>query len=112
MKCNFILYVRDQEASTGFYIAVLAMEPILNVPGMTEFELSSDCVLGLMPERTFPPPLNFFKLILSSDANPNFLGTGYFSVSFGSMIIAKLPFEHYFTSPYCYSAYANNFFAL
>lgn len=51
MTCNFILYVRDQEASTRFYQTVLAQEPSLNVPGMTEFHLSNDSVLGLMPEK-------------------------------------------------------------
>lgn len=49
MTAHFILYVADQEASTAFYRAVLGMEPRLNVPGMTEFELADDCVLGLMP---------------------------------------------------------------
>lgn len=51
MICNFILYVRDQEASTRFYRTVLGQEPTLHVPGMTEFRLSAECVLGLMPER-------------------------------------------------------------
>ncbi len=51
MKVHFILYVKDQEQSKQFYSAVLAQEPILHVPGMTEFELNNGCVLGLMPER-------------------------------------------------------------
>ena len=51
MKAHLILYVRDQEQSTQFYTAVLAQEPTLHVPGMTEFALNSGCVLGLMPER-------------------------------------------------------------
>ncbi len=51
MICNFILYVRDQDASTEFYRRVLGLEPHLHVPGMTEFQLSSACVLGLMPEK-------------------------------------------------------------
>ena len=51
MICNFILYVRDQQASTRFYQNVLAQEPKLNVPGMTEFQLSNESVLGLMPEK-------------------------------------------------------------
>lgn len=51
MKINFILYVRDQAASRAFYAAALGMEPRLDVPGMTEFGLAPDCVLGLMPER-------------------------------------------------------------
>jgi len=46
----FILYVRDQAASTGFYTAALGMEPALNVPGITEFQLSETTVLAVMPE--------------------------------------------------------------
>lgn len=51
MICNFILYVRDQDASTAFYQRVLGMEPRLHVPGMTEFRFSEACILGLMPEK-------------------------------------------------------------
>lgn len=51
MKAHFILYVRDQEQSTKFYSVVLAQEPTLHVPGMTEFALNAECILGLMPER-------------------------------------------------------------
>ena len=47
--CEFILYVADQAASREFYRAVLGLEPRLDVPGMTEFELTSSAVLGLMP---------------------------------------------------------------
>ena len=46
---HMILYVEDQEASRGFYAAVLDQEPTLHVPGMTEFRLGPACVLGLMP---------------------------------------------------------------
>ncbi len=49
MKAHFILYVADQRRSTEFYACVLAMEPALDVPGMTEFALGPECVLGLMP---------------------------------------------------------------
>lgn len=51
MKCNFILYVNDQERSTAFYKQVLRLDPTLNVPGMTEFKIGDGCVLGLMPEK-------------------------------------------------------------
>ena len=51
MKAHFILYVEDQKRSMKFYRAVLGAEPILDVPGMTEFRLSDDAVLGLMPEQ-------------------------------------------------------------
>lgn len=47
---HFILYVADQRRSTAFYSAVLATEPRLNVPGMTEYALPGGGVLGLMPE--------------------------------------------------------------
>jgi catechol 2,3-dioxygenase-like lactoylglutathione lyase family enzyme len=50
-RVHFILYVSDQAASTGFYSKVLEIDPRLNVPGMTEFEISSAAVLGLMPQK-------------------------------------------------------------
>lgn len=53
----FILYVRDQQKSADFYEAVLGYGPRMNVPGMTEFDLGLQSVLGLMPlagvERLF-----------------------------------------------------------
>ncbi len=51
MKSHFILYVKDQEKSTGFYEAVLAQKATLNVPGMTEFKLNDNSILGLMPSH-------------------------------------------------------------
>ena len=51
MKTNLILYVRDQRESAKFYASVLRAEPILDVPGMTEFRLGQECILGLMPEE-------------------------------------------------------------
>ncbi len=45
-----ILYVADQARSRQFYRGVLNAEPILDVPGMTEFELPGGATLGLMPE--------------------------------------------------------------
>ena len=47
---EFILYVADQRKSRDFYTQLLEIQPILDVPGMTEFQLSSTCKLGLMPE--------------------------------------------------------------
>lgn len=38
-----------QAESTRFFGAVLAQEPALDVPGMSEFTLGQDCILGLMP---------------------------------------------------------------
>ena len=49
MKAHFILYVTDQRKAAGFYSAVLGLKPALDVPGMTEFVLGEDAVLGLMP---------------------------------------------------------------
>ncbi|RLD77950.1 MAG: lactoylglutathione lyase, partial [Bacteroidetes bacterium] len=49
-QTQFILYVSDQNKSKKFYKNILQMEPVLDVPGMTEFQLSSNTKLGLMPE--------------------------------------------------------------
>ena len=45
---EFILYVADQARAAAFYRQVLAAEPVLDVPGMTEFSLGG-ATLGLMP---------------------------------------------------------------
>lgn len=50
-KAQVILYVAHQIRSRDFYAAVLGTEPVLDVPGMTEFELTDDLKLGLMPEN-------------------------------------------------------------
>ena len=47
---HLILYVSDQAAATTFWRAVLDCPPALDVPGMTEFALGAQTVLGLMPE--------------------------------------------------------------
>lgn len=46
-----ILYVSNQQASTEFYSKLFRQNPDLNVPGMTEFKLSENCKLGLMPNN-------------------------------------------------------------
>jgi uncharacterized protein len=51
MKALFILYVADQKRSADFYRQVLGSEPVLDVPGMTEFSLGDNSSLGLMPEK-------------------------------------------------------------
>lgn len=48
-KSHFILYVKDQNVSAEFYSKLLNQKPILDVPGMTEFSLSENSILGLMP---------------------------------------------------------------
>jgi catechol 2,3-dioxygenase-like lactoylglutathione lyase family enzyme len=47
---HLILYVQDQAAATAFWQAVLDRPPNLDEPGMTEFALGAQAVLGLMPE--------------------------------------------------------------
>lgn len=49
-QVHFILYVGNQSASRIFYERLLKQEPRLDVPGMTEFELGPNTILGLMPE--------------------------------------------------------------
>jgi uncharacterized glyoxalase superfamily protein PhnB len=49
---HYVLFVADQAASRDFYSIVLGIEPRLDVPGMTELELSRGVVLGLMPRKS------------------------------------------------------------
>src|SRR5688500_6869538 len=49
-RVHFILYVKDQARSRDFYAAVLDRTADLDVPGMTEFALGGNAVLGLMPQ--------------------------------------------------------------
>ena len=49
-RTHFILYVAEQDRSRRFYETVLGLAPRLDVPGMTEFELPGEAILGLMPE--------------------------------------------------------------
>lgn len=65
MKPLFILYVKDQERSRTFYSAVLKCEPVLDVPGMTEFVFRQGGSLGLMPES------GAARLLGSSVPNPS-----------------------------------------
>jgi uncharacterized glyoxalase superfamily protein PhnB len=50
-QIEFILYISDQSKSRDFYKNVLQRQPSLDVDGMTEFQLSDNCKLGLMPEK-------------------------------------------------------------
>ncbi|MBU5675851.1 VOC family protein [Alkaliphilus sp. MSJ-5] len=62
----FIIYVENQEISKLFYQELLGIDPILDVPGMTEFQLSQNVTLGIMPaegivrvlENKIPNPQN------------------------------------------------------
>lgn len=47
---HIILYVADQQKSRDFYSIILQKEPSQDVPGMTEFTLTENLKLGLMPE--------------------------------------------------------------
>ena len=51
MNSIFIIYVADQSKSKAFYSNVLQKEAILDVPGMTEFEINAGTKLGIMPEN-------------------------------------------------------------
>jgi uncharacterized protein len=48
-QAHFIFFVSDQQKSCEFYSAVFGYEPVLNVPGMTQFSLPGGTTLGLMP---------------------------------------------------------------
>jgi predicted enzyme related to lactoylglutathione lyase len=50
-EIEFILYVKDQATSKEFYTLVFDSEPVLDVPGMTEFLLAEKVKLGLIPEK-------------------------------------------------------------
>jgi predicted enzyme related to lactoylglutathione lyase len=51
IKDMIILYVSDQSKSRDLYKTILNKEPQLDVPGMTEFSLNENTILGLMPEK-------------------------------------------------------------
>jgi uncharacterized glyoxalase superfamily protein PhnB len=48
-QAYFLFYVSDQRRSATFYRKVLGIEPILDVPGITEFELRDGTVFAVMP---------------------------------------------------------------
>ena len=48
-EAYFIFYVKDQTESASYYKQVLGLQPILEVPGITEFRLTDNSVLGLIP---------------------------------------------------------------
>ncbi len=49
---EIILYVNNQEKSTAFYKTILRKEPVLHVPGITEFLLSDTCKLAVMENNS------------------------------------------------------------
>lgn len=52
VKTHFILYVADRRSSSQFYSSVPAISSTLDVPGLTEFQLSDAVVLSLIPEAS------------------------------------------------------------
>ncbi len=66
---HLILYVDNQQISTDFYTKLLQTQPVLNVPGMTEFCLAANLKLGLMPNNGIATILN------NKTPHPN-MGTG------------------------------------
>lgn len=69
MKVEFILYVEDQHRSKEFYSKLLSISPTLDVPGMTEFLLDTNCKLGIMPS------IGIQKILNNQTPNPQ-LGHG------------------------------------
>ena len=63
-QIEIILYVSDQQKSTEFYMNTFLLKPSLNVPGMTEFNLTKNVKLGLMPEN------GIAKILLPSLPHP------------------------------------------
>ena len=61
---EIILYVADQQKSRDFYSAILQKKPDLDVPGMTEFNLTEGFKLGLMPEK------GIVKILLDKTPHP------------------------------------------
>ena len=48
-KTYFIVYVEDQNKTKKFYELLFKKKPIVDEPGMTEFELPDGSILGIMP---------------------------------------------------------------
>ena len=52
IQALFVLYVEDQARSVEFFRRVLQRAPVLDEPGMTEFDLGAGSRLGLMPHSS------------------------------------------------------------
>jgi len=57
-KVIFIIYVADQEKSKTFYQHIFQQQPLLDVPGMTEFAINEHTKFGIMPETGIAKILN------------------------------------------------------
>lgn len=62
---EIILYVNDQETSCQFYQKIFRKTADLNVVGMTEFNLSEYCKIGLMPNK------GIVKILANKTAHPD-----------------------------------------
>ncbi len=62
---EFILYVANQKKSSFFYEQLFQLKPCLDVPGMTEFQLTHSVKLGLMPES------GIAKILMDKMPHPN-----------------------------------------
>lgn len=51
-KTYFIVYVEDQNKTKMFYELLFKNKPIVDEPGMTEFELPDGSILGIMPIKS------------------------------------------------------------
>jgi predicted enzyme related to lactoylglutathione lyase len=60
-----ILFVSDQTRSKKFYKSILSIDAKLDAPGMTEFPLSHEFSLGLMPGE------NIVNLLNNTIPDPN-----------------------------------------
>jgi len=50
MKTYFIIYVKNFDKSKIFYELLFNKKPIIDEPGMAEFELPGGATLGIMPD--------------------------------------------------------------
>lgn len=64
-----ILFVNNQERSCDFYSKIFRKSPDIHVPGMTEFNITDTCKLGLMPEK------KIIKILEDKTPNPQ-IGNG------------------------------------
>jgi len=62
---EIILYCKNQQQSKDFYEKILELPPVLDVPGMTEFQITNDVKLGLMPES------GISKILQNKSPNPS-----------------------------------------
>ncbi|MEN8193505.1 MAG: glyoxalase [Bacteroidota bacterium] len=51
-KTYFIIYVKDVDKTKLFYELLFAIPPIVDEPGMCEFELPNGAILGIMPNSS------------------------------------------------------------